>query len=271
MLEPSCCPAVCGCPTRRRGSFRSAGCSSISSTAPASYFDDRRLLLRGWLPARPRGPTVGACVRWPGLAKCAAATAAACPGLPEPPPPKRRMPPPMSRHDGDHTQPDTDVEHLGIGWFGLGVFVVFVRLDRSVVAELLLSCFALPFLSVTAVLFSSSPPEVPIAGRPHPPRSTGSSTRNRYLHLGQSIFLPTRPGSRIGTMASQLGHCCLKLDVVAMLHALRNGDAGRSKNEGRPPKIHHTQGSGPLAKAIWALWMAFPAGYAAVVHNPSRL
>ncbi len=41
--------------------------------------------------------------------------------------------------------------------------------------------------------------------------SSGSSTTKRYLHLGQSIFRPTSLGSRIGTIASQLGHCCLKL------------------------------------------------------------
>src|SRR3712207_2512714 len=44
----------------------------------------------------------------------------------------------------------------------------------------------------------------------------GGSTTKRYLHLGQSIFLPTKPGSRMGTIASQLGHCCLKLELAAM-------------------------------------------------------
>src|SRR5262249_34373698 len=45
---------------------------------------------------------------------------------------------------------------------------------------------------------------------------SGSSTTNRYLHFGQSILRPISPGSRIGTIASQLGHCCLKLVPVAM-------------------------------------------------------
>src|SRR5262245_27447511 len=35
------------------------------------------------------------------------------------------------------------------------------------------------------------------------PASDGSSTTNRYLHLGQSTFLPTRLASLIGTIASQ--------------------------------------------------------------------
>src|SRR5262249_14487104 len=41
-------------------------------------------------------------------------------------------------------------------------------------------------------------------------RSPGSSTTKRYLHLGQSTFFPTRLESLMGTIASQLGHCCLK-------------------------------------------------------------
>src|SRR5262249_55486917 len=39
----------------------------------------------------------------------------------------------------------------------------------------------------------------------------------RYLHLGQSIFLPTRPRSLIGTFASQLGHCWVKLFTAIVL------------------------------------------------------
>src|SRR5581483_9197575 len=49
-----------------------------------------------------------------------------------------------------------------------------------------------------------------------PAPASGSSTTNRYLHFGQSIFLPIRPMSLTGTIASQLGHCCLKLEEVAM-------------------------------------------------------
>ena len=45
----------------------------------------------------------------------------------------------------------------------------------------------------------------------------GSSTTKRYLHLGQSIFFPTKWISRIGIQASQLGHCCLKLVIIAMI------------------------------------------------------
>src|SRR5262249_29216762 len=37
----------------------------------------------------------------------------------------------------------------------------------------------------------------------------GSSTTKRYLHLGQSTFFPAMLASLIGTIASQLGHCCL--------------------------------------------------------------
>src|SRR5258708_4828160 len=45
----------------------------------------------------------------------------------------------------------------------------------------------------------------------------GSSTMNRYLHLGQSILRPIKSGSRMGTNASQLGHCCLKAAALAMI------------------------------------------------------
>ena len=44
----------------------------------------------------------------------------------------------------------------------------------------------------------------------------GFSTVKRNLHLGQSIFRPTRLASLIGTCASQRGHSCLKLVEVAM-------------------------------------------------------
>jgi hypothetical protein len=61
----------------------------------------------------------------------------------------------------------------------------------------------------------------------------------------------------MGTIASQLGHCCLKLEDVAMLHALRSGVAGGSENDGGLPKIYHTQGAGYLAKPKSTLHAAF--------------
>src|SRR3954469_21754176 len=76
------------------------------------------------------------------------------------------------------------------------------------------------FLAVTAELLF-----LPLAGFSSTSSSSGSgsSTTKRYLHLGQSIFLPIRPESRIGTIASQLGHCCLKLVLLpdAMIHSRR--------------------------------------------------
>src|SRR5207249_1618867 len=54
------------------------------------------------------------------------------------------------------------------------------------------------------------------AGSSAAPFPAGSSTTKRYLHLGQSILRPMRLGSRTGTIASQLGHCCLKLVLVAI-------------------------------------------------------
>src|SRR5260370_17022886 len=53
----------------------------------------------------------------------------------------------------------------------------------------------------------------------------GSSTTKRYLHLEHSPFLPTRPGSLIATIASQLGHFCLKLELTAMSHLPRRTQA----------------------------------------------
>src|SRR5260370_15913821 len=58
----------------------------------------------------------------------------------------------------------------------------------------------LPFF-LTAAAFSSSASS----------SASGDSTTKRYLHLGQSILRPIRLLSLIGTCASQLGHCCLKL------------------------------------------------------------
>src|SRR5207237_295246 len=49
----------------------------------------------------------------------------------------------------------------------------------------------------------------------------GSSTTKRYLHLGQSIFLPMRLGSLTSTPASHEGQGVLKLPVVAMMCHLR--------------------------------------------------
>ena len=63
------------------------------------------------------------------------------------------------------------------------------------------------------------------AGSSAAPFPAGSSTTKRYLHLGQSILRPMRLGSRTGTIASQLGHCCLKL-VAAMIEVLRHALRG---------------------------------------------
>src|SRR5262249_44265053 len=46
--------------------------------------------------------------------------------------------------------------------------------------------------------------------------SSGASTTKRNLHLGQSTFFPMSAESLTGTIASQLGHCCLKLIFIAM-------------------------------------------------------
>src|SRR5262249_10150084 len=83
--------------------------------------------------------------------------------------------------------------------------------------------------------------------------STGSSTTKRYLHLGQSIFRPMSLGSRIGTIASQLGHCCLKLILAAM----KNSPNGQNKHPVAPRKgftercsSYHKQEMGGRAKRI---------------------
>src|SRR4051812_10689380 len=69
-------------------------------------------------------------------------------------------------------------------------------------AEGLVATLSLPFFFFAGASSTSSS-----SG----PSAAGSSTTKRYLHLGQSIFLPISCGSRTGTIASQLGHICLKL------------------------------------------------------------
>src|SRR5215213_10212705 len=62
-------------------------------------------------------------------------------------------------------------------------------------------------------------------------RSAGASTTNRYLHLGQSIFLPTREAFLMVTIASQLGHWTLNPVVTAIRRPprwTRRGRAGRN-------------------------------------------
>ncbi len=79
----------------------------------------------------------------------------------------------------------------------------------------------------------------------------GFSTTKRYLHLGQSILRPIRPGSRMGTIASQLGHCCLKLVVDAMKGSPpRQGPARTSREEkqGRGNFCYHKRNCGKEAK-----------------------
>src|SRR5262249_30385343 len=74
------------------------------------------------------------------------------------------------------------------------------------------SALGLVFLVVSSSNASSMP-------------SSGSSTTKRCLHLGQSIFRPIKFVSLIGTVASQRGHCCLKL--VAAIVCLRHALGGR--------------------------------------------
>src|SRR5262249_44359572 len=75
---------------------------------------------------------------------------------------------------------------------------------------------ARPFLPFAVAPFLPALPFLAGASSSGSPPVSGFSTTKRYLHFGQSIFLPIRLGSRIGTIASQLGHCCLKLVVAAM-------------------------------------------------------
>src|SRR5262249_19287449 len=73
----------------------------------------------------------------------------------------------------------------------------------------------------------------------------------RYLHLGQSIFLPISCGSRTGTMASQLGHICLKLfgTVAILAPAFARCRTGRGVRTGQTERfIHHSESASPYAK-----------------------
>src|SRR5258708_2919519 len=109
-----------------------------------------------------------------------------------------------------------------------------------------ISVVELPSFFFLACLSSSASrrnaPPLPLTGRlPEPPcleddssmspssPSIGSSTTKRYLHFGQSIFLPISLGSRTGTIASQLGHCCLKFVVVAIKVSGKTRRHGRGK------------------------------------------
>src|SRR5712692_296053 len=94
-------------------------------------------------------------------------------------------------------------------------FLDFGRSSSSSSSRLFLPALplaALPFFLAGAGASSSS--------NSSSSSSTGSSTTKRYLHLGQSIFLPIKLSSLIVTIASQLGHCCLKL-IFAAIFALR--------------------------------------------------
>src|SRR5262249_6215317 len=76
-----------------------------------------------------------------------------------------------------------------------------------------------------------------------PARLPGSSTTKRYLHLGQSTFLPTRLGSLMGTMASQLGHCCLNC-VWEAIEVLRERSGERIRDWRADSTVHHTGAPG---------------------------
>src|SRR3989442_14844014 len=91
----------------------------------------------------------------------------------------------------------------------------------------------LPFDVVSAS--SSAPPLPAFLGLPALTaclsRSAGSSTTKRYLHLGQSIFFPIMPASLTGTRASQLGHCCLKAELMAIT-SLQDGTLHKNRKAG---------------------------------------
>src|SRR5437764_11670132 len=109
------------------------------------------------------------------------------------------------------------------------------------------------------------PPVFPLAAaRPLPfgdgrsPASSasplGSSTTKRYLHFGQSIFLPMRFGSRTGTDASQLGQATLKLVLAAIRH-LRRGGPGLWLRAwtglwAKPQNFHSRRTTGRIANRI---------------------
>src|SRR5262245_8282286 len=76
------------------------------------------------------------------------------------------------------------------------------------------------------------PPACPARlARPPASASSGDSTTKRYLHFGQSTFLPMREAFLMVTDASQLGHWTLNPVVVA-IQWLRNDSArmGRGTN-----------------------------------------
>src|SRR5262249_48329213 len=103
---------------------------------------------------------------------------------------------------------------------------------------------ALPFLSPPFFLDGLSSSSSSSAS------GSGSSTTKRYLHLGQSILRPISPGSRIGTIASQLGHCCLKLVPVAMYelpHSVLSG--GPYLQRGTESRLIIADGHGWMQRA----------------------
>src|SRR5262249_32649439 len=98
-----------------------------------------------------------------------------------------------------------------------GLPVTAADLPAPLAAGLVVTAAAFPFLAGASSASSGS---------------SGSSTTKRYLHLGQSILRPISFGSRIGTLASQLGQGTLKLVRVAM-GALRYNPRGSSRPRGR--------------------------------------
>src|SRR5262245_3652828 len=58
----------------------------------------------------------------------------------------------------------------------------------------------------------------------------GSSITKRYLHFGQSIFLPMRLALLIGTSISQLGQGCLKAAWTAMNQLHQGWDSPKNRN-----------------------------------------
>src|SRR5438445_6443906 len=70
--------------------------------------------------------------------------------------------------------------------------------------------------------------------------SPGSSTTKRYLHFGQSTFLPMRLLSLIGTCASQLGQGTLNWVDVAIENS---PESVRGTKQASKPAIayHHTR------------------------------
>src|SRR5262245_3497082 len=74
-----------------------------------------------------------------------------------------------------------------------------------------------PPLLPGALRATAVPPACPARlARPPASASSGDSTTKRYLHFGQSTFLPTREAFLMLTDASQLGHWTLNPVVVAI-------------------------------------------------------